>query len=243
MLRKRSRSAIVTGASDGIGQEVALRLARDGMNIVVNHASNATEADRTVAAIRREGRQAVAVQADIADDDAMAKVFETAHKEFGGIDVVVNSAGIMVPGTIADTDVADLDRMYRTNIRGTYVVGQLAANWIHGGGSIINLLSPAGRRVSPGYEAYAVSKGAIEALTVVLASAMRRRNVSVNSIAPVRAASTRSLERAGRIAQIVSFSSKKRVGDPEDIAEIVSFLTGAGRWFTGQTFFVSGGGN
>lgn len=241
MLRKRSRVAIVTGASDGIGQDIALRLARDGMNIIVNHANNTLEADRTVAAIRRDGRRAVAVHADVADDAAMTKVFDAAENEFGGVDVVVNSAGIMIPGTIADTDVADLDQMYRTNIRGTFVVCQLAANRIHSGGSVVNLLSPVGKRASTGYEAYAVSRGAIEALTLALANAMSSRNVSVNSIAPVLAATGRLANSAGRIAQIVSFSSMKRLGDPEDIAEIVSFLIGAGRWITGQTISVNGG--
>jgi 3-oxoacyl-[acyl-carrier protein] reductase len=212
------------------------------MNIVVNHASDNVEADRTVEAIRRRGRRAVAVQADVADHFAMTAVFDAAENEFGGVDFVVNTAGIMIPGTIASFDLADLDRMYRTNIRGAFIVFQLAANRIRGGGNIISLLRSVGRSVSPAYETYATCKGAVEALTLTLSRAMSGRNVSVNSVAFGPAPSGPGPEAAAeRIAQLAGFSAIKRLGDPEDIAEIVSFLAGAGRWITGQNIFVNSG--
>nr|AEA35405.1 short-chain dehydrogenase/reductase [Micromonospora inyonensis] len=121
------RVAIVTGGSQGIGRQIVKRLAADGYAVVLNYATSKVEAEQTVAEIAAAGGDAVAVQADVADEFAVARLFDTAEQTYGGIDVVVNSAGNVVHAPIVELDLADLDRVHRTNVRGTFVVDQQAA--------------------------------------------------------------------------------------------------------------------
>jgi len=135
------RVAIVTGGSGGIGRVVAERLAADGMAVVVSYAGNPTQADQAVQAIENNGGIAIAVQADVADEAETAALFDQAQQRFGGVDVVVNTAGIMLLAPLAELDLADFDRMHRINVRGTFVVSQLAARRVRAGGAIINFSS------------------------------------------------------------------------------------------------------
>ncbi len=237
------RAALVTGGSRGIGRAVAERLAADGQDVAIVYAGDTAAAEAAVAAVTDAGGSAVALRADVADEDAVRTAFDAVEERFGGVDVVVNSAGIMVLDTVADLDLADLDRMHRTNIRGTFVVNQQAARRVRRGGAIINLSTSVGRLALPTYAAYAASKGAVDAISPVLAKELRGRDVTVNAVAPGPTATDlfladKSEEQVERLAGLNPFG---RLGAPEDIAEVVSFLAGPGRWVNGQTLYANGG--
>ena len=239
------RVAIVTGSSRGIGQAVAKRLARDGCAVVVNYVGNAASAEATVADIRAHGGRAFAVQADVADEAAVAQLFDAAKREYGGIDVVVNCAGIMILGSIAEFSLADLDKLYRTNIRGTFVVTQQAARHVRSGGAIINLSTSAERQALPGYGAYAASKGAVEALHLILARELRGRDITVNTVAPGPVATDMFLggKDEALVERIARLNPMERLGRPEEIADVISFLAGQARWINGQVVYANGGMN
>ncbi|MFC9086312.1 SDR family oxidoreductase [Nocardiopsis dassonvillei] len=237
------RVALVTGGSRGIGRAMAERLAADGQDVAIVYAGNTAAAEAAVAAVTGAGGGAVAIRADVADEDAVRAAFDAVEERFGGVDVVVNSAGIMVLDTVADFDLADLDRMHRTNIRGTFVVNQQAARRVRRGGAIINVSTSAGKLALPTYAAYAASKGAVDAISPVLAKELRGRDVTVNAVAPGPTATDlfladKSEEQVERLAGMNPFG---RLGAPEDIAEVVSFLAGPGRWVNGQTLYANGG--
>jgi 3-oxoacyl-[acyl-carrier protein] reductase len=238
-----SRIALVTGGSRGIGREAALRLASDGYGVAIVFVTNRDEADAVVSEITQTGGKALAVQADVADERAVEAAFVKAEEELGGVDVVVNAAGIMPLAPIADLDLSVLDRIYRTNIRGTFVVGQQAARRLRDGGAIINLSSSITRLQIPTYGAYAASKGAVEAMTLILARELRGRNITANAIAPGPTATALFLEGKDQetIDRMAAQPPLGRLGTPEDVAEVVSFLAGPGRWVNGQVLYVNGG--
>ncbi|MFJ6725066.1 SDR family oxidoreductase [Streptomyces sp. NPDC091281] len=238
-----ARVALITGGSGGIGRAVAERLASDGIAVGVHYAGNKTKAEETVAAITSAGGRAVAVGGDVADEHDMSAAFDAVEAAFGGIDVVVNTAGIMVLAPIATLDLDDLDRMHRTNIRGTFVVSQQAARRVRGGGAIINFSTSVTRLQFPAYGAYVASKGAVEAMTLVLARELRGKDITVNAVAPGPTATPLFLD--GKDEATIENLSKaaplERLGTPEDIAEAVSFLAGPARWINGQVLFSNGG--
>ncbi|NBE84016.1 SDR family oxidoreductase [Micromonospora rubida] len=237
------RVAIVTGGSHGIGRQVVERLAADGYAVVLNYATSKVEAQEAVAEVIAAGGDAVAVQADVADEFAVADLFDTAERTYGGIDVVVHSAGIVIHSPIAELDLADLDRVHRTNVRGTFVVDQQAARRVRPGGAIINISSTTPRLSLPGYAAYAASKAAMDSITLILARELRGRDITVNAVAP--GATTTALFLDGKdeqmIAQMAAMSPMNRLGDPTDTADVVAFLAGAARWINGQVLYVNGG--
>lgn len=238
-----TRVAIVTGSSRGIGREVALRLATEGFAIVVNYAGNAHLADEVAQAIIGKGGQAITVKADVGDEHEVAAMFDTAEQTFGGIDVVVNVAGRMALGPLAEFNLDDLDAMHRTNIRGTYVVDQQAARRIRPGGAIINFSTSVTRTSFPNYSAYVASKAAVEGITLILARELRGRDITVNSVAPGPTATDlfldgKTAEEVDRLAKAVPL---ERLGMPSDIAELVNFLASpAGHWVNGQNIKVNG---
>jgi len=237
------RVALVTGGSGGIGRAVVERLAADGLAVVVHYAGNRAKAEALVDRVAAAGGEAIAVGGDVADEHAMAAAFDAAEAMLGGVDVVVNTAGIMLLSPIATLDLADLDRMHRTNVRGTFVVSQLAANRLRAGGALVNVSTSVTRTHFPTYGAYAASKAAVESLTPVLARELRGRDVTVNAVAPGPTATPLFLD--GKDEQAVAALAKaaplERLGTPEDIAEAVSFLAGPARWVNGQVLFVNGG--
>ena len=160
------------------------RLARDGYSLVINYAGNATAADETVAAVQALGAEAFSFQADVADEVAVTAMFDEAENTFGGIDVVVHTAGRMTLAPVIDIDLDELDSLHRTNIRGTFVVDQQAARRLRPGGAIINFSTSVVGTQFPTYGAYTASKGAVEALTLILARELRGRDITVNAIAP-----------------------------------------------------------
>ncbi|OQQ13615.1 3-ketoacyl-ACP reductase [Streptomyces sp. M41(2017)] len=234
----------MTGGSGGIGSAVAQALAADGMSVVVHYSGRAERADEVVTSIRKAGGEAVAVSGDVADETAMAALYDTAEERFGGVDVVVNTAGIMVLAPLAEMDLDAFDRMHRVNVRGTFVVSQLAARRLRPGGALVNFSTSVTRLQQPTYAAYAATKGAVEAMTLILARELRGRDVTVNAVAPGPTATPLFLEGKSPelVERIAAVSPLERLGTPEDIAQAVAFLAGpGGRWVNGQVLFSNGG--
>jgi len=237
------RVAIVTGGSRGIGARTARRLAADGLAVVIGHAGNRAAADEVVTAIRSAGGRAAAVRADVADAAAVTELFDTAERAFGGVDVLVHAAGIMALAPVADLDLDDLDRMLRVNVRGTFVAGRQAALRLRPGGAIINFSSSVLGLALPGYAAYAASKGAVEALTMILARELRGRDITVNAVAPGPTATELFFDGKDEqtVARLAAQAPLERLGTAEDIAAVVAFLAGQGRWINGQIVRANGG--
>jgi 3-oxoacyl-[acyl-carrier protein] reductase len=237
------RVALVTGGSGGIGRETAFHLAANGFAVVVHYAGNVAEADVVAAGILGAGGQAIAIEADVADEAAVAAMFDTAEQTFGGVDVVVHAAGIMPLAPLADLDLDVFDRVVRTNLRGTFVVDQQAVGRVRSGGAIINFSSSVVGLALPTYSAYAATKGGVEAITLILARELRGRDVTVNAIAPGPTATALFLDGKDdeTIAQFASRPPLQRLGMPSDVAELVAFLAGPGHWVNGQVLRVNGG--
>jgi 3-oxoacyl-[acyl-carrier protein] reductase len=236
--------AVVTGGSRGIGRAIAATLAAKGWAVVVGYQGSASAATEVVQAITAAGGRAIPVQADVADEAAVTAMFDAAEEAFGGVDVVVNSAGRMSLSPIANLDLADLDALHRTNIRGTFVIAREAARRVRAGGSIVTLSSSVVGLQFPTYGAYAASKGAVEAMTLVLARELRGRDITVNAVAPGPTATELFLEGKddATIDRLAKQSPLERLGTPEDIAEVVAFVASpAGHWVNGQVIRANGG--
>jgi 3-oxoacyl-[acyl-carrier protein] reductase len=238
-----ARVAIVTGGSGGIGRASAERLAADGMSVVVHYAGNQARAEETVAAITDAGGTASAFGGDVGDEHDMANLFAAAEERYGGVDVVVNTAGVMLLAPVTQLDLADFDRMLRTNVRGTFIVCQLAADKLRAGGAIINFSASVRRLQQPTYAGYVATKGAVDAMTLILARELRGRDITVNAVAPGPTATPLFLDGKPQevIDSIAALAPSGRLGEPEDIAETVAFLAGPGRWVNGQVLYVNGG--
>ena len=240
------KAAIVTGASRGIGRAIALRLAREGYAVAVNYASRAPDAEAVVAEIEAAGGRAVAIQADVAQATDAQRLFDQAEAALGAIDVLVNNAGVIQPGTtlLADTDDALYERIFSINTRGTFHMLRLAATRLRHGGRIVNFSTSAIGLAMPGYAVYAGAKAAIETFTNIFAKEMRGKRISVSCVAPGPTATELFLD--GKPAELVERLAKaaplERLGTPDDIANTVAFLVGPeGEWVNGQTLRVNGG--
>jgi len=240
---KADRVAIVTGGSRGIGRQTAARLGREGYAVVVTYGGSQAEAEEAVKEVEQAGGRAIAVQADVADENAVAALFDQAEQSFGGVDVVVHAAGVMPLSPLADLDLDAFDRVVRTNLRGTFVVDQQAVRRVRSGGAIINFSSSLTKLARPGYSAYAATKGGVEAMTLILARELRGRDVTVNAVAPGPTATALFFDGKSQelIDRIAAEPPLERLGQPEDIAELVAFLAGPGRWVNGQVIYANGG--
>ena len=239
-----TRTAIVTGASRGIGRAIAKRLARDGFAVVVNYAGNTAKADETVQEIVQAGGTAIAIQGDVASQADVQGLFQKAKRAYGQIDVVVNSAGVMPTSPIAKADVETFDKVIATNLRGSFLVLAEAAQHVVDGGRIIAFSSSVLAKSFPAYGPYIASKAGVEGLVHVLANELRGRNITVNAVAPGPVATELFLNGKSeeQIKQIVSMAPLERLGEPEDIAGVVSFLAGPdGDWINSQVIRANGG--
>jgi 3-oxoacyl-[acyl-carrier protein] reductase len=244
MDRESNKVAIVTGSSRGIGAAIATRLARDGFTVVVNYAVRANEAEALVGTIEAAGGRAISAQADVSDPKAVARMFEAAQAAFGGIDVLVNNAGIMQLAPLVDSGDALFDRQVAINLKGSFNTLRQAAKSLRPGGRIINLSSSVVGLYQPGYATYAATKAGVEALTHVLSKELRGRNITVNAIAPGPTATALFLDGKPQavIDQLAKLAPLERLGEPEDIAAAVSFLAGRdGGWINGQVLRANGG--
>jgi len=244
MNEQTNKVAIVTGASRGIGAAIAERLARDGFTVLVNYSGDAAPAEALVDRIEQAGGRARAAQADVSDPAAVRRLFESAEAAFGGVDVLVNNAGIMVLGTLTDTDDATFDRQIAVNLKGSFNTLREAARRLRRGGRIVNFSSSVVGLLQPTYGVYAATKAAVEAMTPILAKELRGREITVNAVAPGPTATDLFLK--GKPQEVVDHLAKlaplERLGQPEDIADAVAFLVGpdAG-WINGQILRANGG--
>ena len=244
MTDKTRKVAIVTGASRGIGAAIAERLAGDGFAVVVNYSASASPAEALAGKIKSNGGSALAIRADVADSASMRAMFEATEKAFGGIDALVNNAGIMALAKVADSDDAMLDRQIAVNLKGTFYGMREAARRMRDGGRIVNFsTSVVGTKLET-YSVYAATKAAVETMTAILAKELRGRNITVNAVAPGPVETELFLE--GKSPELVERMAKmnpmERLGMPEDIASVVSFLLGPdGGWVNGQVLRANGG--
>jgi len=244
MEQNSQKVALVTGASRGIGSAVAERLARDGFTVIVNYSESAAPAEALVHEIEQAGGRALTAKADISDADSVRRMFDAAEAAFGGVDVLVNNAGVMTLAPIADSDDASFDRHIAVNLKGTFNTLREAAKRLRSGGRIINFSSSVVGMLMPTYGVYAATKAAVEAMTGVLAKEVRGRNITVNAVAPGPTATDLFLK--GKPQDVVDRMAKmaplERLGQPSDIADVVSFLAGPGAaWVNGQVLRVNGG--
>ena len=239
-----TRVAIVTGASRGIGAAVAERLARDGMAVAINFSGDAEPAHKLASKIAAMGARAMIARADVSDPVAVAGMFSAVASTFGGIDVLVNNAGIMKLAPIAETDDALFDQTIAINLKGVFNGLREAAKHLRDGGRIISFSSSVVGLYQPSYAVYAATKAGVEAMTHVLSKELRGRNISVNAIAPGPTATELFLKDKPKEAvdQIAKLTPMERLGEPEDIANAVAFLAGPdGGWINGQVLRANGG--
>lgn len=244
MSEDQTRIAIVTGASRGIGAAIARRLAADGLRVIVNYASGAQDAERLVAAIEAAGGKATPAQADISDAAAVARMFDSTQAAFGGVDIVVNNAGVMRLASVAQSDDALFDAQVAINLKGSFNMMREAARRLRQGGRIINLSSSVVGLYQARYAVYAATKAGVEAMTHVMAKELRGRNITVNAVAPGPTATDLFLDGKPQdaIDALASLSPLERLGQPEDIADSVAFLAGPdGGWINGQVLRANGG--
>jgi len=236
--------AIVTGGSRGIGAAIAERLAADGHAVVVNYAGRRQDAEQVVERILAGGGEAIALQADVADPAAVQRLFEAAEARFGGIDVLINNAGVMSLKPVAETDDDQFDRMVDINLKGSFNAMREAARRVRDGGRIVNVsTSVVGVKLET-YGVYAATKAAVELLTAILSKELRGRSITVNAVAPGPTGTDLFLE--GKSPELIERMARmnplERLGTPDDIAAVVSFLAGPqGGWINGQIVRANGG--
>ena len=243
-MNKINKTALVTGASRGIGRAIAERLAQDGFTVIVNYAGNASAADEAVQSIIANGGNAVAIQADVASEEDVSRLFSAAKAVTGQLDVVVHSAGIMPMAKITPDGLADFDKVIHTNLRGAFLVLANAAQAVSDGGRIIALSTSVIAKSFPAYGPYIASKAGVEGLVHVLANELRGRNITVNAVAPGPTGTDlffngKSEEQISAIAKLAPL---ERIGTPDEIAAAVAALAGPdGSWINSQVIRVNGG--
>lgn len=244
MTQTKKKIAIVTGASRGIGAAIARRLASDDFTVVINYSGEAAPAEELARRIEASGGRALTAKADVSDAQAVARMFDAAEAAFGGVDVLVNNAGILKTLPLAETSDAEFDRHFGINVKGTFNTLREAARRLNDGGRIVNFSSTTLALNMPGYAVYNGTKAAVEAFTHVFAKELRGRNITVNAVAPGPIATDLFLNGKSDelVAQFAKMPPLERLGQPDDIASVVAFLAGpdAG-WINGQILRANGG--
>ena len=244
MSTTQNRTAIITGASRGIGVALAKRLAADGFAVVINYANSASAAEALAGELTAQGHKAMAIKADIARPDAVTALFDKTITEFGRVDVIVNNAGVMTTQPIAEMDDATYDAMMDINVRGTFNMLREGAKHLRDHGRVINFSTTALHLKLPGYAIYNATKAAVEAMTAVYAKELRGRQITVNAVAPGPVATELFLngKTDEQVANFAKMPPLERLGQPDDIAGVVSFLAGPDSgWVDGQTLRANGG--
>lgn len=244
MTTLKSKVAIVTGSSKGIGAQIAILLAKAGAKTVINYANDDTAANEVIDKIKAAGGEAIAVQADVSNSEHVKALFATTIEAFGQPDILVNSAGIIIYKTIEETTDEDFDRIFSINVKGTFNTLREAASKLNDGGRVINLSSKTTRMMLPTYGSYCATKGAVEQLTRIFAKEVGARKITVNTVSP--GPTDTDLFHQGKadetIEQLASISAFNRIGEPIDIARVVLFLASEeAAWVTGQNIGANGG--
>lgn len=238
------KTALITGGSRGIGRESAITLARQNHAVVINYAGSAEDADDTVREIESFGGKAISVRADVASSEQVHYLFDAATKAFGGVDILVASAGVIVPSMIAEATDDDFDRHFQVNVRGTFNAFREAARQVRDGGRLIGFSSTTLALNAPGYSIYNATKGAVEGMVRVIAKELGSRGITVNAIAPGPVETELFLRGKSQadIDRMAAMAPQKRLGQPGDIANLVAFLASpeAG-WINGQVVRANGG--
>ena len=245
MTRFEGKTALVTGGSRGIGRAICLELAAGGATVAVNYRSNSQAADDTVAAIAAQGGAAIAIQADVCDAKQVSALFKSVRSQFGGLDMLVNNAGITRDNIIMLMKPDDFDIVQATNLRSCWLCCKEAARIMmrKRAGSIINISSVVGIAGNGGQTNYAASKAGIIGLSKSLAKELAPRGVRVNAIAPGFVATDMTAELSDELkGSALDAIPLGRMGEPEDIAKAVAFLASDdAAYITGQTLVVDGG--
>lgn len=247
-MRFAGKVALVTGSSRGIGRAIALRLAQEGADVVVNYRRQIAAAEATAAAITGLGRQALVVQADISQASAVRQMFARIHETFGYLDIFVANAAATAFKPLMELQEHHLEKTFAITLKAFVLAAQLAANLMHGrAGKIVTVSGIDARRYIPLHGALAAAKGALEVLTTYLACELAGRGITVNGVNPgfVDTDSAHVFgEEIYRLLErnIVTYTPQKRVGMPDDIAKVVAFLcSDDAAWICGQTLMVDGG--
>ena len=242
-----NRIAVVTGASKGIGAGIAKGFAAEGATVVVNYASSKEDAERIITEIKEKGGKAIAVQADVSKAADVRRLFAETRKAFGKLDVLVNNAGVYEFSTLAEITEEQFHRLFNTNVLGLILATQEAAQLFGpAGGSIINIGSTASQVTLPATAVYTATKGAVDAITHVLAKELGPKKIRVNSINPGMV-ETEGVRTGGFIGsefqkQLEAQTPLGRIAQPNDIAPIAVFLASEDSgWLTGETLLASGG--
>ena len=242
-----NKTALVTGASRGIGRAIAKRLAADGAHVFVHYNSSSNSAEALVGEIEQAGGSAEAIAANLEDANSVNRLVDEVKTRLAGrkLDVLVNNAGIIDYWTLGDTDTAVLDRLLAVNVRAPYQITNALADSLAEGGRVLFLSSIVADNHFPGATAYAITKGAIDTLTRYLAGELGERGIRVNAIAPGAIDTDMAIDFIGTDEgkeAAKSMQALKRIGEPEDIAGVAGFLAGPDSgWVTGQVIEVSGG--
>ena len=246
-MKLKNKVAVVTGASKGIGAGIAKSLAAEGAAVVVNYASSREGADKVVAEITEKGGKAIAVQGDVSRAADVQRLFGETKKAFGGLDVLVNNAGVYQFAPLDQVTEEQFHRLFNTNVLGLLLATQEAAKFFGpNGGSVINIGSVASINTPPTTVVYTATKGAVDAVTHVLAKELGPKNIRVNSINPGMV-ETEGVHTAGVMGsdfqkQLESQTPLGRIGQPQDIGPIAVFLASTdSAWLTGETLLASGG--
>lgn len=243
-MEDHKRTVIVTGSSGGIGAAVAERLADDGWAVTINYAGNEAPAQELAQRIAAAGGRAIAVKADVSDPVAVAMLFERTEQAFGGVDAIVNNAGIMKLAPIAQTEDELFDRHLAINLKGVFNCLREGARRIREGGRIVSFSSSVVGLYQPTYGAYAATKAGVEAMTHILAKELGPKKITVNAIAPGPVATKLFLDDKTdeQVAQVTKMIPLGRLAEPADIAAAVAMLLGPdSHWITGQVVRANGG--
>jgi 3-oxoacyl-[acyl-carrier protein] reductase len=243
MTRLNEKVVLITGASKGIGADVARAAADAGAQVIVNYSSDSTAAAAVVKAITDRGGDAIAIKADVSDPREVMLLFDRSIAHFGRIDILINNAGVVVCKLIKDTTDEDFDRLFDVNVKGTFNTLREAATRLAPNGSVINFSTSVNRMILPTYAIYAASKSAVEQLTRIFAKEVGPRGINVNSLSP--GPTNTEFFRIGKtdeqISRIAAFSAFNRIAEPADIVRIALFLASDdAKWISAQNIGANG---
>jgi 3-oxoacyl-[acyl-carrier protein] reductase len=242
--RLNGKTAIVTGSARGIGAAIALHLAAEQANVIVNYVNDKTAAESVASKIAAAGGRAITVQADVSTAAGAKALFDAAEAKYGPADILINNAGVILYKLLAAVTEEEFDKLFAVNVKGTFLTCKLAATRLKDNGAIVNFSSSTTAMMLPTYSTYVATKGAVEQMTHVFAKEMGARKIRVNVVSP--GPTSTDLFNTGKtdedLKRAASLAALGRLGTPEDIAKVVTWLVSdEGAWITGQNIRANGG--